>query len=165
MRQRVLSWKEVDALIDHLLPQFMGKFEALLMITRGGIVPGGMIAEALDISYILTASVRFQAELDEKRLGWPVFLQFPADSLVKERRVLVVDDVWSGGRTIMAVCGRVEQAGGRPETSVLHYRPSSSLYKQAGPTYYAAITDAYIVYPWEMSRGAQGISLSLIEPT
>jgi hypothetical protein len=42
---------------------------------------------------------------------------------------------------------------------VLHYRPGSSLFKQAGPTYYAAITDALIVYPWEVGRGPEGMPL------
>lgn len=60
MRREILSWGDVEALMDHLLPQLRGPFDALLMITRGGIVPGGMIAEALDIKYILTAAVRFQ---------------------------------------------------------------------------------------------------------
>ena len=43
-----LSWQEVEKMIDYLLPQLRGPYDALLMITRGGIVPGGMIAEALD---------------------------------------------------------------------------------------------------------------------
>ena len=43
MRQELLTWSDVDHLIDALLPQFTGVFDAILMITRGGIVPGGII--------------------------------------------------------------------------------------------------------------------------
>lgn len=159
MRQEILSWNDVESLIDHLLPQFTAPFDALLLITRGGIVPGGMIAEALDISQVLTAVVRFQAQLEEKRMGWPIFMQFPDHALLSGRRVLVVDDLWNTGRTITAVCGRVEAAGGQAEMAVLHYKPGKSLFRQAGPTYYAAITDAYIVYPWEITRGLHGIAM------
>jgi hypoxanthine phosphoribosyltransferase len=154
-RQEVLTWEDVNALMDHLLPQMQGAFDALLMITRGGIIPGGMIAEAKDITYILTAAVRFSTELTDKRLAWPTFLQFPEDSLLKDRRVLIVDDIWGSGRTITTVIGRVEACGARVETAVLHYKQGSSLFKQSGPTYYAAITDALIVYPWETGRGTQ----------
>ena len=49
MRQEVLTWDDVDRLIGSLLPQFRGVFEAMIMITRGGIVPGGILSEALDI--------------------------------------------------------------------------------------------------------------------
>jgi len=163
-RQEVLTWGDVMTLVDHLMPQLRGGVDALLLITRGGIIPGGMIAERLDISYILTAAVRFPSELADKRLAWPTFLQFPEDALLRGRRVLIVDDLWSSGRTITTVIGRVATAGGRPETAVLHYKPGSNLFRQTGPTYYAAITDAVILYPWESRRGMEGVPLPRIKP-
>ncbi len=154
LEREVLTWEDVDALIDVLLPQFTHSFDALLMITRGGIVPGGIISEALDIRYVLTAAVHFPDPHGvEKRLTWPTFLQFPEDALLRGRRVLIVDDVWDDGRTIMTVRGRVEQAGALPQMAVLHYKPSQSLFPDHRPDYYAAITDKWIVYPWELRRG------------
>jgi len=64
----------------------------------------------------------------------------------------VVDDVWTRGRNIMTVASRIDSAGGFPETCVLHYKPSSSLFPGVTPTYYAAVTDAFIVYPWDADR-------------
>jgi hypothetical protein len=52
----------------------------------------------------------------------------------------------------MTVRGRIEAAGARTETAVLHYKPAVSLFPHHKPTYYAAVTDAFIVYPWEMDR-------------
>ncbi len=158
MERIYLTWNDVDMLIDKLLPQFTHPFDALLMITRGGIVPGGILAEALDIRYVLTAAVRFPAtEGVEKRLAWPTFLQFPEDALLEGRRVLIVDDVWDDGRTIMTVKGRVEQAGALPELAVLHYKPTRSLFPKNKPDYFAAITDKWVVYPWELRRGGEMI--------
>ena len=160
-KQKVLTWRDVDMLIDHLLPQMQGPFDALLMITRGGIVPGGLIGEALDIRHILTASVRFSADLDSaaRLFAWPEFLQFPDRKLLERRRVLIVDDVWRGGRTITTVQARVEASGGRPELAVLHYKPTQSLFAKIKPDYYAAITDEHIVYPWEIDRDIKGLRL------
>jgi len=154
VQREILAWEDVDTLIDVLLPQFLHPFDALLMITRGGIVPGGLLAEALDIRYVLTAAARFPNTV-EKRLAWPTFLQFPEDALLHGRRVLVVDDIWDDGRTIMSVRGRVEQAGGQPELAVLHYKPGQSLFPRHRPDYYAAVTDNWIVYPWELRRGGE----------
>jgi hypothetical protein len=72
-KQRVLTWRDVDMLIDHLLPQLNGPYGALVMITRGGIIPGGLIGEALDVRQILTASVRFSTDLDSaaRMFAWP----------------------------------------------------------------------------------------------
>jgi hypoxanthine phosphoribosyltransferase len=160
MRQELLTWDDVDKLMDVLLPQLKGPFDALLMITRGGIVPGGIISEALDIKVVLTAAVDFPLDIaPAKLMAWPEFLQFPDERLLAGRRVLLVDDVWGSGRTITAVKNRVEAAGGFPELCVLHYNPTRTLFTKAWPTYYAAVTDARIVYPWEIDRsgGLEGV--------
>ncbi|MBI3242082.1 MAG: phosphoribosyltransferase [Chloroflexi bacterium] len=159
MRQEILTWKDVDKLVDTLTPQFRGRFDSMVMITRGGIVPGGLLAEALDLRHILTAAVRF-TEVNvpgAKLAAWPEFLQFPDEHLLQGRRTLVVDDVWGSGRTITAVKDRVLGAGGHPEMCVFHYNPYRSLFTKAEPSYYAAVTDAFIVYPWEMDRGVDPI--------
>jgi len=164
MRQEVLTWDDVVKLIDHLIPQFDVAFEAMLMITRGGIVPGGLLAEALKIEEILTASIDFpaEAEIEAQRrehrfLAWPSFVQFPADHLLMEKRILIIDDVWGSGRTITAVKNRISGAGGTPYTCVLHFNPNRSIFGPARPDFYAAITDAYIIYPWEIDRGPQKV--------
>ncbi len=149
-----LTWQDVQKLIDTLVPQLRGPYDALLLITRGGIVPGGLIAEALDLSNVLTAAVQFP-EAGQARLAWPSFMQFPDDRLLSARRVLIVDDIWTNGRTLTTVKGRVSAAGGKPEAAVLHYKPGSNLFREAGPDYYAAVTDRFIVYPWEIQRGPE----------
>jgi uncharacterized protein len=166
MRQEVLSWDDVDKLIDHLIPQFENEFDAMVMITRGGIIPGGMLAEALHISDIFTAAVNFPAEMEDEKqreknrlLAWPQFLQFPEENLVRGRRVLIVDDVWGSGRTITAVKNRISAQAGSPYTCVQHFNPYRNLFGTVRPDYYAAITDAYIVYPWEMRRGKDPIMM------
>jgi len=158
-----LTWQDVEKLIDYLLPQLRGPYDALLMITRGGIMPGGLIAEALDIRTILTAAVEFPGA-GQGRLSWPNFLQFPDDGLLNDRRVLIVDDIWSHGRTITSVKGRVQGARGKPEAAVLHYKPGASLFREAGPDYYAAVTDRFIIYPWEVQRGPDQIAATTPQP-
>lgn len=157
-RRELVTWKEVEKLIDHLLNQFDRDFDGMLMITRGGIVPGGLLAEAMGITHLLTAAVDFPFELEfeENRpaslMVWPRFIQFPSDELLTGRRILVVDDVWGSGRTITSVKNRVSTSGGFPFTAVLHFNPYRSLFGSARPDFYAATTDAFIVYPWEINR-------------
>jgi hypoxanthine phosphoribosyltransferase len=164
LRQEWLTWEDVDKLIDVLLPQLRaaGHFEAMVMITRGGIVPGGLLSEALDTAVVLTAAVDFPGEvdLDEKArlLVWPKFLQFPEDALLSGKRVLIVDDVWGSGRTSTAVKSRCQAAGATPFTCVMHFNPYRSLFSRAEPDFYGAVTDAHIVYPWEIDRGLDVIS-------
>jgi hypoxanthine phosphoribosyltransferase len=156
-RREIITWEEVDRLIDHLLPQFRREFTAMVIITRGGIIPGGLLADAMNITHILTAAVDFPAQAgQEKRslMVWPEFIQFPAEDKLRGRPTLIVDDVWGSGRTITAVKNRVSASGGFPETCVLHFNPYRNLFGSVRPDYYAAVTDAYIIYPWEIDRGA-----------
>lgn len=160
MRRELITWNEVHKLVDHLMVQFEHEFQAMLIITRGGIVPGGLLAEAMDITHILTAAVDFPFEAKSEKtklLVWPKFIQFPEGDMLNGRRVLVVDDVWGSGRTITAVKNRVSAAGGIPYTCVLHFNPYRNLFGTARPDYFAASTDAHIVYPWEVDEGPDRI--------
>jgi hypothetical protein len=146
--REILNWIDIDKLIDHLIPQFRGEFDGLLIITCGGLIPGGILSEALGIKDVLTASVYFPSDVNQK-LAWPTFIQFPPDTLLTQRRILVVDNIWANGRAIVVVQGRLATIGCEFETAVLHYRMHSNLFPGLGPDYYGAVTKHYIVYPWE----------------
>jgi hypoxanthine phosphoribosyltransferase len=148
-----LSWSDVDNLISRkLMPRLQNhNYDVVLAITRGGIVPGGMIVEQLGIQQILVASVDFYEDA-EHDLDWPVFMQFPSDSLLRGQQVLIVDDVWYRGLEILSVTERVEQAGGRPTSAVLHYKSMYSRFEDKAPDFYAEETNDWIIYPWEVDR-------------
>jgi hypoxanthine phosphoribosyltransferase len=148
-----LSWSDVDNLISReLVPHLKdSNYDVVLAITRGGIVPGGMIAELLGVQQIVVASVDFYEDA-EHDLDWPVFMQFPSDSLLRGQQVLIVDDVWYRGLEVLSVTERVEQAGGRPTSVVLHYKPDYSRFEEKSPDFYAEKTNDWIIYPWEVDR-------------
>jgi hypoxanthine phosphoribosyltransferase len=187
MERKYLSWEDVCYLIDRIVPQVSGHFDALVAITRGGIVPGGLLSERLRIRQVFIASVRFFRDEDQA-LDWPIFLQFPEDNLLHGKRILVVDDIWVDGVTITSVGERITQAGGEAVTLVLHYRPVSAPPgpaplgqaevpqlgaaepgrpgEQAGlitpargprPDIIGEQTEDYIVYPWEAEHSSLGV--------
>jgi uncharacterized protein len=144
----VVSWDDLDGLVadlaERLAPQ---RFDVLLAITRGGLVPAGMLAYRLRIRNILVAAVEFYD--DQGQPGpRPTFLQFPADPLLRGQRVLVVDEVWDSGTTIHAVTERIRQAGGIPTTAVVHWKPERSVVP-GEPDVHAVTTAAWVVYPFK----------------
>ena len=146
-----LSWEQIEDAVATVVAELpRDYYDLLLVVTRGGMVPACLISEQTDIRNIVAAAVMFYMGVGET-LPDPVFLQFPADPLLYGKRVLIVDDVWDTGRTIVAVKQRVIAAGGHPHLAVLHYKPTHSLYDDR-PDYYATTTDAWIVYPWDPSR-------------
>jgi hypoxanthine phosphoribosyltransferase len=150
MKHVYLTWHDVEELVSRLVFKLNTPYDAILAITRGGIIPGGMIAEALHMRNVLTAAVLFSEDASQRtKLSWPRFLQFPADALLHGRKILVVDNLWNQGRTIMAVKGRIETAGGYPELAVLHWKEKSSYFPEQEPEFYAEITEDFIHYPWQ----------------
>lgn len=164
MHHKVLTWTDVDNLIDILVPQIKsyGVFDAMVMITRGGVIPGGLLAEALGLNYLLTAAVDFPATESGGLMALPTFLQFPEPALLRGRKVLIVDDVWGSGRTSISVRERVSASGATAINCVLHFNPYRSLFRKARPDIYGEATDAYIIYPWETDRGLY--NLGALEP-
>lgn len=165
VRHDVLTWADVDKLIDMLIPQIraLGSFDGMIMITRGGVIPGGMLSEALGIYHLLTAAVDFPAKAAVGLMALPTFIQFPEEDQLDDRKILIVDDVWGSGRTSISVRERVNASGGVPYTCVLHFNPYRSLFTKAKPDFYGATTDRYVIYPWEIDRGLRNIGIGVPE--
>ena len=145
-----MTWDELDRLVRALATQVHGEYDVLLAITRGALVPAGMLAYLLGIRNILVAAVAFYDDAGQPG-DHPSFLQFPADPLLRGQRVLVIDEVWDSGTTIQAVIERVRLAGGTPTTAVLHYKPTHSRVPSV-PDHHVVETDAWIVYPFKYGR-------------
>ncbi len=142
-----VSWDDLVELVARLGDQVRGEYDVMLCITRGGMVPAGMLAYRLGIRNILVAAVEYYDSAGRPAEA-PTFLQFPADPLLHGQRVLIVDEVWDSGTTIAAVIDRVRQAGGHPTTAVLHYKPTHSRV-DAVPDHHVVTTDRWVVYPFK----------------
>jgi uncharacterized protein len=142
------TWEGIADQVEALAEKLKGeKFDVMMAITRGGMIPGSLLGYRLSMRNIVVAAVEFYDDVTGARGSQPTFLQFPSDPLLNGKRVLIVDEVWDSGRTIQAVATRVHQAGGTPFTAVLHYKPRMSE-TALEPDYYVLATNAWIVYPW-----------------
>lgn len=152
-----LSWFDVDKLIISMLPRLQGlNIDLVIAITRGGIVPAAILAERLAIQQVLVASVAFYED-EELHFDWPVFMQFPDDSLLRAKQALIVDDIWDRGKQVVSVTERVKYAGGQSYSAVLHYKPHRSQFPDKSPDFYAAQTEDWVIYPWDADRGKLGV--------
>lgn len=150
LTKRYLDWTYIETLVDLLIARIPRDYDALLVIARGGMVPGCLISEKIDMRNILVAAVMYYTDVGHT-LDRPLFLQFPDDILLAEKRILVIDDVWDSGKTIMAVKERLATVGCHHDVATLHYKPAHSRFKDR-PEFYAEETDDWIVYPWDPER-------------
>jgi hypoxanthine phosphoribosyltransferase len=150
VQREIVSWDDLDAHVARLATAVGREFDAILAIARGGLVPAGMLAYRIGIRDILVASIAAYDE-DGVRAADPVFLEFPADHLLRGRRILLVDEVWDSGTTIAAAAMRARAAGASVTTAVLHYKPARSLIAER-PDHHVIETDAWVVYPFKAGR-------------
>ena len=148
----IVTWEDLEQLVARLADILAGeaKPDVVLAISRGGLVPAGMLGYRLGWRDMLAGGGRRL----RRRAGLPrtrEFLQFPADEHLRGERVVIIDEVWDSGTTIAAVSERVRAAGGTPITAVLHYKPGRSRVDLV-PDHYVVETDAWVVYPFKAGK-------------
>lgn len=152
-RYQYVSWEDVEGMCKVLVEKLKGRhFDLVLAVTRGGMVPATMLAQALELRNLVTATVIFYTDGGDQFFGMaePRFLSFPSADSIAGQHVLIVDDVWDSGRTASAVRKRALVACAKSVTlTVLHYKPTQTVVKDVFPDFYAEDTENWVVYPWE----------------
>jgi uncharacterized protein len=149
-RCRRTDWAEVEGWADRIATQVRSAGhlpDALVALTRGGWIPGRLIADRLGIRQIIslrlqhwgvTATPSGKAELTEG-LSAPV----------KGRNILIVDDITDTGESLALATRHVMEAGAaRVESAAcLHIAHAKFI-----PTYYAEEIPrdqwVWVVFPW-----------------
>ncbi len=143
----VVTWEDLDILVARLAERIGRDHDLVLAITRGGLVPAGMLAYRLDLREILVAGAIFYLPEGGTHPA-PVIGHFPDDALLDGQRVLVVDEVWETGETMTEVLARVRAAGGDPVSAVIHYKPGRSRVVGA-PDHWADTVEGWVTYPYK----------------
>jgi len=148
----IVTWEDLERLVAELADRLVAgpPPDVVLAISRGGLVPAGMIGYRLGWRDMLLAAVVVYDDEQGFR-GHAEFLQFPADEHLRGKRVVIIDEVWDSGSTIAAVSERVKAAGGFPVTAVLHYKPKRSRVDLV-PDHFVVETDAWVVYPFKAGK-------------
>lgn len=118
--------------------------EIIVSVARGGLLPAGAIAYALDQKSMLVMNVEFYtgvgATLLDPRLVDPV----PDNAGLEGKRVLIVDDVADSGRTLQFVKELCEGYAAEVKIAVLYEKPRSIVKCE----YIWKTTDKWIAFPW-----------------
>ncbi|MCW2842012.1 MAG: phosphoribosyltransferase [Aeromicrobium sp.] len=118
--------------------------DVVLGIARGGLVPAGSLAYALDCKNLFTMNVEFYTGVGTT-LDAPVMLPPLLDATeLDDLSVLVVDDVADSGRTLELVFDFCRGHVAEVRTAVLYEKPRSVI--KADYTW--RHTDRWINFPW-----------------
>ncbi len=142
-----LTWSEIEEATLGLAEKIASSgefYHAVIGILRGGWVPARMLADLLDIKEVGGLEIKFYRGIEE-RGERPVVTQPPVIEL-KDKNVLVVDDVADTGKSLQTAVNTINLFGAKlVRTAVLYVKP----WCMSEPDYYYGKTDRWIVFPWE----------------
>lgn len=132
---RALAWR---------LSARKSEWDAIVCITRGGLVPAAIISRELDIRVIETVSVA--SYHDYQNQGEIKVLKPVADNLLVDggKRVLIVDDLTDTGKTAQAVRDMLPEA----HFATVYAKPKGVPLVDSFVT--EVSQDTWIYFPWDM---------------
>uniref|UniRef100_A0A7J3X4U8 Phosphoribosyltransferase n=1 Tax=Thermofilum pendens TaxID=2269 RepID=A0A7J3X4U8_THEPE len=166
VKLRVLGWKEFyeKALALALVIKDEGyKPDIIVAIARGGWVLGRILSDALGVRE--TASITIQYYRGIRCRDETPHISQTATSAVRERKVLLVDDVADTGTTLNLAMRELEKAGASVvRTTTLFVKE----WTRNLPDYYLEVVREWVVFPYEYAEVLselvrKGISRSELE--
>lgn len=146
--REVLGWEEFGVASRELAATVWDsgyRPDLIVCVARGGLIPAGAIAYALDMKPVLVMNVEFYTQVGETLPDPRLLDPLPDFNALKGAKVLIVDDVVDSGRTLQYVQELCEHNGVADQRlAVIYEKPVSALKAD----YVWRHTDLWISFPW-----------------
>jgi xanthine phosphoribosyltransferase len=143
-----ISWDQIQedaALLAELLAK-RGRWQGIVAVARGGLVPAALVSRSLGIRRIETVSA---VTYDVDRIGEPELLKFPS-AAGDGTGWLVIDDLVDTGTTMRIIRDILPRA----YIGVLYAKPVG---RPLADCFVAEFPqDSWIDFPWEMVAASSG---------
>lgn len=142
-----LGWDDVEKLsieVGEKIKRDGEKIDVIIGILRGGVIPARIISDIIGVDELDVVEIKFYTGI-EKRMGKP-YVRKPPISALRDRSVLIVDDISDTGLTLQVAVDMISLYAPRSiKTATLYIKPWTKFV----PDYYAAVSDKWVIFPWE----------------
>ena len=155
-----ISWSEAIKLCYELAEKILksnSDFDVIVAISRGGLIPARIISDTLGLYDLYVINSRFWG------IGGMVFpepiIKVPQTLNVKDKNVLVVDEVVDTGKTMLKAMEVLKEFGAKDiKTATLHYKVRSII----TPDFYVKKLKkwVWIFYPWSFCETVYSLAKS-----
>jgi len=160
LKFETVDWEQVYGLLLELADKIkeMGfKPDVIVGVSRGGWLPARVLSDLLDNPTLANIRVGFYVDV-YKTVSEPVITQ-PVSVSVKDKQVLVVDDITDTGKSLQLVWESL-MTEAKDVKSVTLYHKAWSCFT---PDLYARETDAWIIFPWEYYETVKKVGSRLVD--
>ena len=143
----ILSWSDVYNLTLQLSERIVNSQfvpDVIVGIARGGWIPARILSDVLYTNTLQNIRIEYYTDVGAK--GKEPKITQPLTGSMKQKRMLLVDEVADTGDTLLHAINHVKELGVKEvRSAVLHYKPTSVV----KPDFFMVETTSWIVYPWE----------------
>ncbi len=149
------TWDKIyELLLDLARKIRKANFEpdVIVGVSRGGWPPARVMSDLLDNPEIANVKAEFYLDV-AKTKGEPVITQ-PVSVSVKDKKILVVDDVADTGKSLRLVQTHLKEQGATDvKIATIYYKPWSVV----TPDWYEHKTSRWIIFPWERKETVKNV--------
>ncbi|MFQ6065130.1 MAG: phosphoribosyltransferase [Candidatus Bathyarchaeia archaeon] len=128
------------------------KPDVIVGVSRGGWPPARVMSDLLENPEIANVKAEFYKGVAETK-GEPIITQ-PVSVSVRDKRVLLMDDVADTGKSLRLVKSHLKKEGATEvKIATIYYKPWSVVV----PDYYEKETSSWIIFPWERKETIRNI--------
>jgi len=149
------SWNQIYWFLLNLAKTIQNngfKADIIVGVSRGGWLPARILSDLLENPKLANITAEFYMGTTKIRHK-PIITQ-PVSVSVKDKNILLVDDVADTGESLKLVNSHLKEDGASEIKIVTIYRKPWSLIV---PDYYAKETCLWIVFPWEIKETVRKI--------
>ena len=161
MELEAVSWDEIYTMLVNLADKIKKdrfKPDVIVGVSRGGWPPARVLSDLLENPELANVKVEFYVGVNETKKE-PVITQ-PISVPVKNKKVLVVDDVADTGRSLLLVRQHLLENGAKEvKVATIYYKPWSKII----PDYYERKTNCWIIFPWERRETVRNVLEKLMK--
>ncbi len=143
------SWDDIHLYSAQLGLKVLREYipDVIIGVLRGGYIVARIVADVMGVKELGVVEVKFYRGVGETAEK-PVITQ-PLVADVRDKNVLIVDDVVDSGRTLQIVAEQARLRGAKNlKSASLYYKPRSI----ARPDYFVVETSKWILFPWEAAE-------------
>ena len=147
------SWNQIyNSLIkiSEMIKKSLFKPDIIVGVSRGGWIPARIISDLLQNQNLANLKTEFYYGIG-KTESKP-FITQPVSVSVKNKNVLVVDEVTDSGKSLTLINHHLKNKGANEiKFATIYLKPQSSFI----PNYYQRKTSEWIVFPWELKEATR----------
>ena len=149
------TWNHIYSLLVKLAKKIREsgfKPDLIVGVSRGGWIPARIMADLLGNPELANVATEYYLGVAETKQE-PIITQ-PISVSIKDKKVLVVDDVADTGESLKLVNAHLkEQGASEIRIATIYYKHWSVTI----PQYYAKETCQWIIFPWEQKEAARKV--------